>query len=128
MTNVYTNHNNVSEYQISGIPYSVTGVAPASNNNQSIKIEFNSVTRWIVVYNKDNLNGSKPLHFAFSEQGLFNNKKFTLLSGKKTDRLEIKCKELYLCGDLNQNAEYSIVVGLTNINSKSFPTLSGEGI
>jgi len=124
MTNVYANHNNVSDYQVSGIPHSISGTAPASNNNQSTKVEFNFVTRWIVIHNKD----SKLLHFGFSEQGLFNGKKFVLKPGKKTPRLEIKCKELYLCGNTNQNVEYSIVAGLTNINSKSFPTLSGEGI
>ena len=128
MTSLYTNHNNVSEYQISSIPYSNSGEAPASNNNQFIKLEFNFVTRWIVIHNRDHNNGTKPLHFAFTEAGLFNGNKFILHSGEQSPRLELKCKEIYLCGDTNQPADYSILAGLTNINSKTFPELSGEGL
>jgi len=139
LRNPVPNHNHAAEYQVSGIPY-VTGSATEelTSETNTVKIEFPSVTRWIIVQctGSAGAKGNAALKFGFSHNGVVSSASgsalmhFTVLDGQKTDRMEVKCKELYFAKDGTANAGFQVIAGLTGVESKYFPTLTGsiEGV
>ena len=134
-------HNYVPEYQQSGIPFvrKITLV-----DTTPVALNFDFLTRWIVIKNNDNTN---TITFGFngdSNQGINedtsvkvaangtdlskqanNDHKYTRLPfvslgpGKETQRLEIKCKQVFFKGAASD--EIDVIAGLTNIRSLDFP-------
>ena len=134
-------HNYVPEYQQSSIPWvkteigkaapvlgNVLGVADVITNIDSFKTSFSRVTRWFIIYNHGN-NIDKHLRVYFSEESAKNaysanaNDNYFLIDGEiETNRLEVKCKTIYILPDNSGNdVNYSLIAGLTNIRSEDFP-------
>lgn len=134
-------HNFVPEYQMSGIPHVETRTLLGRADNDAVvaaidshKFTFGSVTRWIVINNHSN-NAGKHLRVYFNEtaaktaykvddQGtnIEDDHYFTINGDEQTQRLEIKCKELYLITDTaGDSFEVSVIAGLTNVDANDFP-------
>ena len=142
-------HNFVPEYQMSGIPHVETrelvdatligddgneaanGDADASISNiASFKFEFKSVTRWVSINNHSN-NAGKHIRVYFNETAAKtayataanqDMHYFELNGDQASQRLEIKCKELFIIPQtFDDNFTASIVAGLTNVTAEDFP-------
>jgi hypothetical protein len=110
----------VGSYQVSGKPF-VSGAidVDAATALGPLKIEFPSVTRWIVLTNHDTTSDG-DVKVAFSANGFNTNNYFTVVQDKNdytntmTARLELKCTELYLTGACTN---CDVIAGLTGINT-----------
>ena len=136
--------NFVPAYQISGVPY-----VTSSNGNELAaapqKITFPYATRFFQITN----TGDDPLRIGFSENGInglggsvsgsayeksspARCLNYLVLSGSgggnphTTVRLEIRCKELFLRRDGSANTGFSLIAGLTGVESSQFPILTGS--
>jgi hypothetical protein len=104
------NHNYVPEYQMSGIPYAETKAC----NSTTIHFDFDYVTRWIMV------SADKDIQLGFNDNDAINNSYyFSIPAGTVTQRLEIKCKKIVIKS--TQNANVSVLAGLTNVAANTFP-------
>tara|TARA_B000000557_G_scaffold241506_1_gene221099 strand:- start:3341 stop:3778 length:438 start_codon:yes stop_codon:yes gene_type:complete len=116
------NHNYVPEYQVSSLPY-VTS-SHVMSNNEVVNVSFPQVTRWFVVHSTSN----DSIRFGFTENGVNgveNNNFYELHSKEMTPRLEMKTKDLYI-KSLSNSSTFSIIAGLTSIDSSHFPVLTGS--
>lgn len=112
----------VGSYQVSGKPF-VSGAidvdAATAGELGPLKIEFPSVTRWIVLTNHDTTSDG-DVKVAFSANGFNTNNYFTVVQDKNdytntmTARLELKCTELYLTGACTS---CDVIAGLTGIST-----------
>ena len=138
------NHNYVPEYQMSGIPFVGTYKFSANNVAGDYKkqlVSFEQVTRWIQILNhNDNANTHIFLFFNENEADDFLTKAnanpgsttavfvgsvgggghhIRIDKSQYTVRYELKCKQLWLVG--HENDIFSVIAGLTNISSNTFP-------
>lgn len=134
-SHIKPSHNYVPEYQQSGIPFVKSSTTVNLNivnnvitNIADFKIDFNRVTRWIMIHNHDHVDkGHLRVYFSKeSAENAFNagdNDNYFLIDSElETNRLEIKCKEIYIVPDDSaDNISYSLIAGLTNILSSDFP-------
>ena len=91
------------------------------------RVSFDNVTRWIVIHNKN--QGNHSIRIGFSRDGILSNNYFVVHAGEQTPRLELRCKEIFLSSGVQGNTtEYTVLAGMTNINSANFPELQGEGV
>jgi|LWDU01.1.fsa_nt_gi hypothetical protein len=134
----------VPAYQISGVPF-----VTSSNGNELTatvqKISFPYATRFFQITN----TGNAPMRIGFSENGVngvggsvsgssyeklgrARCLNYLVLSGSgmnsmaSTVRLEIRCKELFLKRDGSANTGFSLIAGLTGVESSQFPILTGS--
>ena len=135
-------HNYVPEYQMSGIPHVETKLLPASNGNDPLnavvdgeaqidkyKISFDSVTRWIEIHNHGENGQQNHLRVYFNRTAALKayaetpDAHYYLIDEESsTNRLEVKCKELYLIPHTkNKSFSASVIAGLTNVASSDFP-------
>lgn len=120
-------HNYVPEYQQSSIPF-VTSSAGNEVTETPIRVTFPYVTRWVQVFNTDQ-TAADALRVGFTQHGV--NAAVTanyliLSGGQSTERLELKCKELWFRSNGGASTSFSLIAGLTNIPSGSFPVLTGS--
>jgi hypothetical protein len=115
--------NFVPAYQISGTPFvtSSTGVTTTP-----VKIGFPQATRFFQVTN----TGDTHLRVGFSENGVNGNPStqnhyFILSGGVSTERLELRCKDLFIRADTVANASFSLIAGLSGVAREQFPVLTG---
>ena len=108
---------NVGSYQVSGKPFAKAAI----NASSATKVEFPSVTRWVMIKN----NTSSDLKVGFSAAGLAGTNYFTLTSGSVTSPLELKITELHLLGATSVD----VMAGLTFIANAGIdnPSLSPGG-
>jgi hypothetical protein len=95
---------NVGSYQVAAVPW----VSGNINPNTTPRIDFPSVTSWIVVHN----HGANPARVGFSSLGLAGTNYITIPSGSSSPRLELKVVELYLGGT---STSIDVCAGLTGI-------------
>jgi hypothetical protein len=121
--------NFVPAYEVSGVPY-VTSSAANELHSLPIRIKFPFVTRFFVVHN----TSDNWIRVGFTENGVTGStglvggtNNFLLVSGNQTtDRLEIRCKELWFCNDKDPSpSSFSVLAGLTGIEKTQFPVLTG---
>jgi len=118
---------NAASYQVSGKPFTLGSLSinTITGADPIMKIDFPSVTRWVMIINHDNtaLSKQRPLRIGFSELGLPSNggtNYFTIWDGSTTftywqlPRLEIKVTELYIEG---RSSKFDIIAGLTGIET-----------
>jgi hypothetical protein len=98
--------NHVGEYQVSGLPFAVSGSGAQT-------INFPYVTQWI--WPKSN---SGTLTVAFTQNGLVTGNTFTVTT-TPIHPLDLRVKTLYLSG-----SAWEIVAGLTMVEPQMMPTLS----
>ena len=120
------NHNLVSEYLQSGIPYVTSSHAIPINN--VVQVSFPTVSRWICVHNNIASGNSHKISFGFTQNGVNGvetENNFVLHAGEMTDRLEIKSKDIFI-KSLHAGSSFSLIAGLTGVPADSFPTLTGS--
>ncbi len=113
--------NSEAAYLVSGRPWCKSEIDCES---APVKISFPSVTRWVQIFNYDDVN-THILYVAFSENGLPSNGGTNYFSledaitsphsemGHNTANLELKVTELWIEG----SDSVEIVAGLTSIDS-----------
>jgi hypothetical protein len=122
--------NHAPAYEVSGRPFASGGIDGTSDQQV---VNFPYVTRWIQVINA----GSAPVKVGFGPNAFDPAIKsyFTVPSGSKSERLEIKVNRLYVSGgsapsatDVAGHQGISVVAGLTSIHSDkvNFPTGSRD--
>lgn len=109
--------NNVGSYQVSGIPYVTSSVAPISGSTP-IEIIFPTVTRFIIIKNID--AGANKVRIGFSENGVKGTNYF-VLSQNESFTAEIKVSSLFAMGHSSNTADISIIAGLTGIDAAQLP-------
>tara|TARA_Y100001963_G_scaffold155706_1_gene247556 strand:- start:1454 stop:1909 length:456 start_codon:yes stop_codon:yes gene_type:complete len=118
--------NFVPAYQISGTPFvtSSTGVTTTAQ-----QISFPQATRFFQITN----TGDTHLRIGFSENGVNGNPSthnhyFVLSGGVSTERLELRCKDLFIRSDTVENGSFSLIAGLSGVARQQFPVLTGTFI
>lgn len=120
-------HNYVPEYQQSGIPY-VTSSANNEVTTTPVQITFPYITRWVQIFNTDG-TANDTLRVGFTQHGVnaTETANYLVLSGgQSTDRLEIKCTDLWFKQHGSSAASFSVIAGLTNISTSSITTITGS--
>ena len=110
-----------AEFQSSALPWVTASVAPNISGVNPMRLDFPKVTRFVTFANGDAV--TKKLRIGFTRNGMSNGF-YYLLEGGQQITLELRVKEVYVAGD-STNAPFSICAGLTNINSRDMPVLSG---
>ena len=122
-----TGPNHAPAYIASGIPYvtqSAANEVPDAGATP-MKFSFPFVTKFFQI---ENTHGSRALRVGFSELGVKGSVTKNYISvpnGQKTDVLDMRCKELYFGGE-GGTADFRIIAGLTIIEAKQFPVLTGS--
>jgi len=126
-----SHHNNVGEYQQSGIPYvfqasnaAALAVTVESGTDAVLMspIRFPYVTKFITVVS------SAKFWIAYGTTGLAN-KNIFLVPANTSMTFEVKCKDLFIYASANPQKVY-IHAGLTSIERSMFPdiaTIDGVG-
>ena len=100
--------NHVGEYQVSGLPYAMTG-------SGTTKVEFPYLTQWILL--KSTGTSYKA---GFSAEGVITNYCFTVPVSGTVGPLNLRIKDLFL----NGTGPWEVVAGLTMVERRMFPVLS----
>ena len=131
--------NFVPAYQISGIPF-VTSSGDTEVGVTAIRVEFPYATRFFTVENHGDAS-DKKIRIGFTENGISasgssdgtgrwgNNHYYVLPGGERTERIEVRCKELYIQLH-DQTASYkvgfSVMAGLSQVPASQFPVITGS--
>lgn len=109
-----------AEFQSSALPFVTSSTAPAAGS--PVRFDFPKVSRFITVVNRS--AAADTLSFGFTRNGVvLSNNKYVLNAGQSIT-LELRIKELFLQGETG-TPPYSLCAGLTNIDARNMPVLSG---
>jgi hypothetical protein len=112
-------YNFTPAYQMSGIPYVTSSVATTGVTH----ISFDRVTRFLTVKNTNST--TSQINVAFTQNGLGNYHWFPLKNGESFSA-ELRIKDLFITCISGTTSEYSVLGGMTTINARDFPILSGS--
>lgn len=114
--------HHAGEYQSSGLPW----VRTIGATTDALLVEFPKATRAFTIRNLDDSNA---VRIGFTENGVIGNpdENYFELPAGGTERFEIRCKQLYLQGQV-ATVSASLMVELTTIDAIQFPILSGSVI
>lgn len=111
-----------AEFQSSALPFVTASVAPAVASGL-LRVDFPKVSRFISVSNLASA-GSK-LRLGFTRNGMVTpNNNYFVIDGGQQSIFELRVTSIYL-GGTSGSIEFSLCAGLTNIDAKQMPTLSG---
>ena len=136
------NHNYVPAYQQSGIPYvTSSAVNECTNDLAGVRsVRFPYVTRWVVI---NTYGQAGALRIGFTANGVMgvkaglgglydvtgsNNNYFVMPKDTTSDRLEIKCTEMFFRGHDASSSGFSLMAGYTNIPPDQFLVLTGSNL
>ena len=130
---VYRNNSglgSVGSYQIAGTPYLTGSIIGAGAEH---KIQFPTVTKSILVINKDSdqSDSSLQVHFNPTSSGEVINgyHYFPLDAQKETFTINAKCKEIYISNPNGSGeSRYFLVAELTGIERREMFVLTGSGL
>ena len=115
--------HSVGNYQVSGIPWVSGSIPNCKAVGIPFRIQFPSVTRWIIVKNRDDSTTTSDMVVAFSENGLpskggtnyykLHDPGAGLID--QTRRLELKVSEIWMEGVGNGSELFDVIAGLTGI-------------
>ena len=108
---------NVGSYQVSGIPWVSSSVAPA-NSGTPVSFKFPYVTKFINIKNVNSTDVA--LRVGFSENGIKGSNYFLLASGEAFNG-ELRVTEVYFLSDTADTVSFSIIAGLTGIEARELP-------
>ena len=108
----------VGSYQISGMPWVTSSVAPI-NSAEPLQIKFPNVTKSIVIKNINST--SVDLRVGFSANGLKDTNHYFLLAKGESFQADIRITELYIRSNNGSQVSASIIAGLTGIDSSNLP-------
>ena len=112
---------NVAEYMASGLPW----VTASNVTTSSVRIDFPMVTSNITVRNNAPIT-SGSLKVGYTANGVSGSNYF-LLEGQQTLSADVRTKSLFVMSTSGSIA-YSVHAGLTMIDPKGFPVLTGSAI
>jgi hypothetical protein len=139
LRNAEPGSNYVPAYQVSGIPSALTLTSLVAD--RPIRVDFPSVTRWIIISAAESSKINAEIKIAFSEHGIngveqdnfFILPLSSLVDTALTDGvsivspvIEVRCKSIWVMATTNNIAAVSILAGVTGINNSKFPILSGS--
>jgi len=110
--------NNAAEYSASGLPFVTTSVGLTTS---PVEVNFPFLTNGLYF----NVSGSIPARVGFTQNGVNTINYFTIKPGDSPAEYRIRCKTLYVRADSGTVTALSIMAGLTTIEPKQFPVLSG---
>lgn len=111
------------EFQSSALPYVTSSQAPGAASGV-LEIHFPKVSRSITVTNRE--ASGTYLRVGFTRNGVgVSGSNYYLLNGGDTLAVELRVKSLFLAGDAG-TANCSVLAGLTTIDAKDMPLLSGS--
>lgn len=105
-----------AEYMSSALPWVTSSVF----TNSPIRYDFPKVARFITVRN----HGPAELCVGFTRNGVMGTNKFIIPPGQILDT-ELRVKELHLVA-LSTTTSGSVIAGLTTVDSRFMPALSGS--
>lgn len=109
-----------AEFQSSALPFVTSSTAPPAGS--PVRFDFPKVSRFITITNRDTTTNT--LSFGFTRAGIVSTNNKYILNAGQSITLELRIKELYLQGETGTPA-YSLCAGLTNIDARNMPILSG---
>jgi hypothetical protein len=109
-----------AEFQSSALPYVTSSTAPAAGS--PVRFDFPKVTRSITITNRE--SATNTLSFGFTQNGIVSGNKKYILNPGQSITLELRVKSLWLQGETGTPL-YSLCAGLTNIDAREMPVLSG---
>ena len=113
---------NAAAYGVSGIPFATGSLIVADITTQ--RIDFDYVTRFFVVVNE----GANAMRVGFTANGVSGSggtNFFTVAGNTNTERLEIRCRELFLRGESGPITA-SVVAGLTAVPRSNYFSVTGS--
>jgi hypothetical protein len=113
--------NNAAEYSASGLPFVTTSLGLTT---APIEINFPFVTNGLHF----NVSGSIPVRVGFTFAGINGTNYFAVKPGDSPVEFDIRCKKLYIRSDTGTVVACSIMAGLTQIEEKQFPILTGSAV
>ena len=109
--------NNVGSYQVSGIPYVTSSVAPALGGTP-VQISFPTVTKFLIVKNVN--SSAQSLRVGFSQNGVTGSNYF-VLSQNESFAADLKVSSVFLIGNGAATVSASLIAGLTGIDAAQLP-------
>lgn len=110
-----------AEFQSSALPWVTSSVAPAAGS--PVQYTFDKVTRFVTIYNRDT-TATNTMSIGFTTTGVTGSNKY-VLNGGHAMTFEVRVKTLWLQGE-SATPAYSLFVGLTNIDARQMPPLTGS--
>jgi hypothetical protein len=114
--------NNVAEYQAAGLPW----VTSSNVTAQVWRIDFPYVTNHIIA-----LVHTGSVRLGFTENGVngVGGSNYIIIeSGNSYPSMPIRCKTLFVRSNTTATGSLSLMVGLTTIDPRTFPTLTGSAV
>lgn len=108
---------NVGSYQVSGIPYVTSSVAPILSD-PPLQITFPTVTKFVIVKNTDTNN--RVVRVGFSANGIVGTNYFSL-SQNESFAADLKVSSIFLLGNNSNTVQVSVIAGLTGIDAQQLP-------
>lgn len=113
--------NYVPEYQVSGLPWAVSG----SVTTTPIVHEFPTVSSAITVVN--NSANTTFLKVGFTQNGVNGSSSFNLMGGGSPQRFECRARDLWLRAEAG-TVNYSVFAELTTIERLHMPILTDSSV
>jgi len=110
-----------SEFQSSALPYVTCSIAPHASSG-CMRVSFPKITKFFQVTNHSS-TGSY-LRIGFTENGVRGSQYYLMNGGDESQIFELRIKDLFFAG-MSGSVEFSLMAGLTNIDSTQMPTLTG---
>lgn len=111
--------SNVAEYQASGLPW-----ATSSNVTDLVwRVDFPYVTNGISIQAV-----SGTVRLGFTENGVNGTNYILLGSGNDYPTFDLRCKTIFVRSHTASTGTVSILAGLTQIQHRDFPVLTGSAI
>lgn len=110
-----------AEFQTSALPYVTSSQVPLVSSG-IMRIDFAKVSRFITVVNLG--SAGQHVRVGFTRNGMSNGN-YVLVDGTKDITLDYRVTSVYLAGDTVNNIRVSVAAGLTNIDARQMPVLTG---
>ncbi len=120
LNNPRPGYSNAAEYTVSGVPWVLSGSAPATSATVH---EFDYVSRAVTVAN--NSAAGSYLLVGFTRNGVSGSSNCFPLDGGKSQRFEVRVRDLWLKGQ-NSTVNYAVLAELTTIERKNMLPLTGS--
>lgn len=110
---------NVGEYQTSGLPW-----VTSSNVTDAVwRVDLPYVSNYVAFRAHSGI-----VRVGFTENGVNGSNYILLQSGDGFTEFPVRCKTLYLRSNAAVTSSFSMYVGLTQIQQRDFPVLTGSAI
>jgi len=110
---------NAASYQVAGVPWYTSSVAPDSGD--IITISMPRVTKFVTVKNCDTVSSTITVGFDLKQLEYETGEYFQLGDGESIS-LDVKVTDIYLQSKNSVNIPFTIVAGLTNIERREMPS------